>query len=100
MRPTALLLACAGVMASATAAAAPPEPSAPPPGFWVGAGVQADIAFLGGNDLCGRESQSAAAYSCFRADGEQYLGVPEPGEPAGLAASYGTTRIALQIERA
>jgi hypothetical protein len=102
MRPTALLLACAGVAVSITAAAAPPDPPAPAsaPGFWVGAGVQADIAFLNGDDLCGRESQSAAAYSCFRSDGEQYLGVPEPGAPTGLAASYGTTRVALQIERA
>jgi hypothetical protein len=81
--------------APAKAPPAPPSTS----GFWVGAGVQADIAFLGGADLCGRESQSAVAYSCFRPDNEQYLGVPEPTGPAGLAPSYGTTRVALQIER-
>ena len=83
-------------------AAAPPKALASPPstsGFWVGAGVQADIAFLGGGNLCSRESQSAVAYSCFRPDGEQYLGVLEPAAPAGLAPSYGTTRVALQIER-
>ena len=114
MRPTALflLLAAAGVLISASATAAEPEPAAdvaappkaaPPPqadsGFWVGAGVQADIAFLNGGAPCSRESQSAATYACFRADGEQYLGVPAPGARSPVTAAYGTTRIALQIDR-
>lgn len=61
--------------------------------------VQGDLAFLDGGDPCSRESQSELRYACFRADREQYLGAPEPGTPADFALSYGTTRIALHIER-
>jgi len=61
--------------------------------------LQGDVAFLDGGNICGRQSQLDLRYACFRADREQYLGVPEPDVPAGFTASYGTTRIALHIER-
>jgi hypothetical protein len=58
-----------------------------------------DTALLPGGDVCGRESQSAARYACFRADEEQYVGVPDPGGAVSPTLAYGTTRILLHAER-
>lgn len=84
------------------ACAAPVKPPAPKGsgGFWVGPAVQGDIVFMGGGDPCGRESQSAVSYTCFRSDREQYVGAPVSAERAGLTAAYGTTRLALHVEHA
>lgn len=81
---------------AATKASAVPWSS----GFWVGAALQGDLAFMGGGAVCDRESQTSGAYSCFRSDREQYVGVPAPSEPVGFAMAYGTTRVALTVERA
>ncbi|APR82056.1 Hypothetical protein A7982_07405 [Minicystis rosea] len=82
------------------ASAPKPTPRKASSGFWVGAAVQGDLVFMGGSDPCGRESQGAVSYSCFRSDREQYVGVPVPGEPAGFTVAYGTTRLALHVEHA
>ena len=87
-------------VADAAATAPAPAPAPPAYGWWVGAVIQGDIALLESGDVCSRESQAAATYSCFRSDGEQYLGAPEPAEPVGFTAAYGTTRLALHVERA
>ena len=69
-------------------------------GFWVGAALQQDISLLPGGDACGRAAQTHGSYSCFRADREQYLGVPIAGEPASIVPARGTTRVAIHVEHA
>lgn len=91
----ALLVALAAVLLGRGASAAEPGR-----GFWIGAVLQGDVALLPGGDICSRASQSEATYSCFRADREQYVGVPAPAEQASFDVSYGTTRVALHAERA
>lgn len=91
--------------ASALEREAAPAPPAPPvrqpsSGFLVGAVVQGDIVFMPGGEPCSRESQSSVTYACFRADREQYLGVPVPGARAPFSAAYGTTRVEVHVERA
>lgn len=67
--------------------------------FWVGPAIELDTALLPGGDVCGRESQSAARYACFRADEEQYVGVPDPSGAVSPTLAYSTTRILLHAER-
>lgn len=93
------LLALALPASSALAQSAPPAPASRS-GFWVGAVLQQDISLLPGGDICGRAAQANSSYSCFRADREQYLGVPVPGQPASIVPARGTSRIALQAEHA
>jgi hypothetical protein len=106
MRPLAHILASLAALSPAVAwaeeaTAAAQAPAAPmSPGFWVGAVIQGDIVFMEGGDLCSRESQTNVAYACFRSDREQYVGVPVPAKDAGFSAAYGTTRLALHVERA
>ncbi|MFW5741599.1 MAG: hypothetical protein ACOC1F_14705, partial [Myxococcota bacterium] len=51
-----------------------------PSGFykknWVGAYASFDLAYVTGDDVCGRDSQANDGYACFREDGSQYHGMP------------------------
>ncbi len=56
-----------------------------------------DAALVSGTDVCSPSSQADAAFACFRSDGAQYLGSPQPGVRNVIAGelTLATTRVAL-----
>jgi hypothetical protein len=71
--------------------------TAGPKFFFVGLHLIQDAALVSGTDVCSQSSQRNAGFSCFRADGSQYLGTPQPGMRNVIAGelTLATTRIAL-----
>jgi hypothetical protein len=97
MRVGSLLFA-ALVLAASPASAQALAASEPRSGLWIGAALQQDISLLPSGDVCGRAAQTHGSYSCFRADREQYLGVPVAGQPASVVPARATTRVAIHVE--
>jgi hypothetical protein len=78
-----------------------PAPAAAPSGssgaarkLWLRLALHQDAAFVGGTDVCTRQSQDSDRFYCFRQDGVQYQGTPVLGQfdkiDSGLVV--GTTR--------
>ena len=65
--------------------------------FFLGLHLIQDMALVSGTDVCSQSSQLDSGFSCFRADGSQYLGSPQPGLRNVIAGelTLATTRIAL-----
>ena len=65
--------------------------------FFVGLHLIQDAALVSGTDVCSQSNQLDAGFSCFRSDGNQYLGIPQPGVRNVIAGelTLATTRIAL-----
>jgi len=65
--------------------------------FFVGLHLIQDAALVSGTDVCSPSSQRDAGFACFRSDGSQYLGTPQPGVRNVIAGelTLATTRVAL-----
>jgi len=65
--------------------------------FFVSLHLIQDAALVSGTDVCSQDSQRNASFACFRSDGAQYLGSPQPGVRDVIAGelTLATTRIAL-----
>jgi hypothetical protein len=65
--------------------------------FFIGLHLIQDAALVSGTDVCSQSSQRDAGFACFRSDGNQYLGTPQPGMRNVVAGelTLATTRIAL-----
>lgn len=66
---------------------------------WFSLAVRQDASLLAGDDVCAAAQQAAGEFACFRGDGAQYLGTPDPKVPArvrGLALA--TTRVMLSFQ--
>jgi hypothetical protein len=68
-----------------------------PPTFVFGLVLQQDAAFVGGSDVCTKDSQLNQGFSCFRASGSQYHGTPINGVRDGVGSGvlFATSRLAL-----
>jgi hypothetical protein len=65
--------------------------------FFLGLHLMQDVAVVSGTDVCTQGSQRDAGFACFRSDGNQYLGAPQPGLRNVIAGelTLATTRVAL-----
>ncbi|MBX3211315.1 MAG: hypothetical protein KF850_04720 [Labilithrix sp.] len=64
------------------------------PRRWAFLSVRQDFAWVDGDRVCSPEVQRAGDFSCFRANGTQYLGTPRPEDAARVSgASIATTRV-------
>ena len=77
--------------------AEPAAAAAGPKIFFLGLHLIQDVAVVSGTDVCSQSSQLEAGFVCFRSDGNQYLGTPQPGVRNVIAGelTLATTRIAL-----
>jgi hypothetical protein len=68
--------------------------------FFVGLQLIQDVALVSGTDVCSQSSQREAGFVCFRSDGNQYLGIPQPGMRNVIAGelTLATTRVALSAD--
>ncbi|MBX3225406.1 MAG: hypothetical protein KF795_33180 [Labilithrix sp.] len=61
---------------------------------WAFISLRQDFAWIEGDRVCSPEVQRAGDFSCFRANGTQYLGTPRPEDAARAAGvSAATTRL-------
>lgn len=60
-----------------------------------------DLALVSGTDVCAPESQANNGYACFRADGQQYRGVPTVGAADAIAGgmAFSTVRVLVGLDR-
>jgi hypothetical protein len=60
-----------------------------------------DMALVSGTDVCTPESQQNNGYACFRADGQQYRGLPTVGAADAIAggAALATVRVLVGLDR-
>ena len=69
---------------------------------WFILSVQQDLAIVGaGTSVCDEANQTAGAYSCFRAAGSQYHGIPldDPGDNVNGGLAPATTRLRIGFDR-
>lgn len=78
----------------AAADAAPRPADAPPTRRWAFVSLRQDFAWVDGDRVCSPEVQRAGDFSCFRANGTQYLGTPRPEDAATVSGgAIATTRV-------
>ncbi len=66
---------------------------------WFSLVLRQDASVLSGDDVCAPAQQAAGAFACFRADGAQYLGTPDPKVPARVRGmGLATTRALLSFQ--
>ncbi len=66
------------------------------PGVWLALGLMQDFALTSGSDVCSEKSQVSGGYTCIRASGSQYHGIPIAGAGGKLGGlSLGGTRVTL-----
>jgi hypothetical protein len=84
---------------------AEPRPEAPPPAEakrnWITLAFSPDVAFVGGDDVCSKDSQANDHLFCVRKDGTHYVGTPTPGNADKIngGAVLSTMRITLGYDR-
>lgn len=67
---------------------------------WISLEGALDIAFIGGLDVCSRESQEQGLFSCYYSDGSQYPGYAQQGKAGKISNGglLGTARILASYE--
>lgn len=80
-----------------------PAPAAKPsrPSAWLSVTLSQDTQIASGDDVCAKSSQLESGYSCFRAQGSQYLGTPQSGTGGqGGGFEFATTRVLAGLDYA
>ncbi len=92
---TKLAFAYTAVAALAWHTPASAAPGQPDRDWALRLGLAEDVAFIGGDDVCTKQSQLDDGFSCFRSSGSQYHGTPLPGQRDKInpGLSFATTRV-------